>query len=85
VFVRNINFLGFYSDPSPGFRSRGDKKTQGEPHFLNTMLDVCSNRGAKYEMGTHILNGGMVPLAPDWGRQQLAAGLSLKYASCRGG
>jgi len=27
-------------------------------HFLNTIMDVGSNRGAKHEMGVHILNGG---------------------------
>jgi len=40
--------------PSPGFSSRGEgPNTRREPHFKNTVLDVCSNRGAKREMGEH--------------------------------
>ena len=31
--------------PSPGFRSKGGQKPQGRPHFLNTILDVCSFGG----------------------------------------
>jgi len=38
----------------------GGKKTEGGaqnqkevPHFKNTVLDVCSNQGAKREMGGH--------------------------------
>jgi len=41
----------------------GPKTTRGK-YFLNTILDVCSNRGAKYDMGTRILNGGRAPVAP---------------------
>jgi len=38
--------------PSPGCSSRGGgKNPKGEPHFKNTVLDVCSNRWAKREMG----------------------------------
>jgi len=40
-----------HTGPSPGFRSKGAKNRKGRPHFQNTMLDVCSNRGAKHEMG----------------------------------
>jgi len=43
---------------SPGFSCRGGlkpkrgaKNQKGRPHFKNTVLDVCSNRGAKREMG----------------------------------
>jgi len=35
----------------------GGKKHK-EATFLNTVLDVCSNRGSKHEMGAHILKGG---------------------------
>ena len=42
--------------PSPGFSSVGSKTRWG-PHFLNTVLDVCSNRWAKRELG------GRAPLA----------------------
>ena len=39
---------------SPGFCSRGGQKTEGGgANFWNTVLDVCSNRGAKREMGGH--------------------------------
>jgi len=31
---------------------------KGGPKFLNTIMDVCSNRGAKHEMGVRVLNGG---------------------------
>jgi len=36
----------------------GGQKPEGRPHFKNTVLDVCSNQGAKREMG------GRAPLAP---------------------
>jgi len=36
--------------PSPGFRNRGPKTRRGAT-FLNTILDVCSNRRAKHKMG----------------------------------
>ena len=54
--------------PSPGFSSRGGQKTEGGPHFLNTVLDVCSNRWAKREMGGTDFNGGRAPLPPRWRR-----------------
>jgi len=38
------------SGPSPGFRSKGGKNHKGAT-FLNTILDVCSNRECKHEMG----------------------------------
>ena len=38
---------------SPGFSSREGQKPEGGPHFENTVLDVCSNRWAKREMGGH--------------------------------
>jgi len=41
--------------PSLGFPSEGS-------NFFNTILDVCSNRGAKHEMGRR------VPLAQRWRR-----------------
>jgi len=40
------------------FAAGGTKTTKGQ-HFLNTILDACSNRGAKHEMG-------QAPLAPRW-------------------
>jgi len=45
--------------PSPGFSSKGGQKPGGAknqkrgPHFKNTVLDVCSNQGAKCEIGGH--------------------------------
>jgi len=39
------------------FAAGGTKTTRGK-HFLNTILDVCSNLGAKHEMRAQILNGG---------------------------
>jgi len=36
----------------PKNRWRGNK-TEGGQHFKNTVLDVCSNQGAKREMGGH--------------------------------
>jgi len=38
--------------PSPEYSSRGEKP-EGGAHFKNTVLDVCSNQGAKREMGGH--------------------------------
>jgi len=37
-------------DPSPGLRSRGGQKSQGGEHFLNRMLDVCSNYYEKHRL-----------------------------------
>jgi len=57
--MANDNFYEAGTGPSPGFSSRGAKnqkegsKTRRGPHFKNTILDVCSNRGAKREMGGH--------------------------------
>jgi len=42
---------GHGAGPSPGFRNRRVKHQKGGGTFLNTILDVCSNRGAKREMG----------------------------------
>jgi len=58
--------------PSPRFSSSGDQKPDGGAkkqkgsHFLNTVLDVCSNRGAKSEIGGgHLFQMGFrAPLAP---------------------
>jgi len=47
-FHRQINSIG--EGPSTGFRIKGAKTTPGVT-FLNTILDVCSNRGTKHEMG----------------------------------
>jgi len=48
----------------PKNKRRG-QKPEGGPHFENTVLDVCSNMGAKREMGGHIFQmGGRAPLAP---------------------
>jgi len=51
----------------PKTRRRG-QKTEGGPHFKNTVLDVCSNRGAKREMGgAPISNGGPGTTGPPAG------------------
>jgi len=42
-----INFVGSLCKIS----SRGSKNQKGEPHFEITLLDVCSNQGAKPETG----------------------------------
>jgi len=34
------------------------KNQKGCPHFKNTVLDVCSNRGPNVKWGAPILNGG---------------------------
>jgi len=40
-------------------------KNRGWSHFYNTVLDVCSNQGAKREMGGHRFQmGGRAPLPP---------------------
>jgi len=63
---------GSYADPSPGFSSRGGQKPKGGAknkkggeHLQNTVLDACSNKGTKREMGGHRFQmGGRAPLAP---------------------
>jgi len=52
--------LYYYTNQArrPEFNSRGDQKPKGGPHFKNTVLDVCSNLGAKRETGAQISNGG---------------------------
>jgi len=51
-----------------GCSSRGVKNQKGGPHFLNTVLDVCSNWWAKREMGgTDFKWGGWAPLLPPAG------------------
>jgi len=48
----------------PKTRRRG-QKPEGGPHFWNTVLDVCSNRWVKPEMGvTHLKWGWGAPPAP---------------------
>ena len=46
-----IFFPADVTDPSPGFSSREGQKPEGGTPFKNTVLDVCSNRGSKREMG----------------------------------
>jgi len=44
---------------------KSGQKPEGGPHFKNTALDACSNRGAKREMGgTDFKWGGRAPLPP---------------------
>jgi len=63
--------------PSLGFSSRGGPKTrrtgqkpEGGPHFLYTVLDVCSNQGAKREMEGHQfqMGGAGTTEPPRWRR-----------------
>jgi len=35
------------------YQARRQDIAAGGPHFKNTVLDVCSNQGAKREMGGH--------------------------------
>ena len=58
IFVRNINF-SFLLRLVARVSQQGAPKTTSGQHFLNTVLDICSNRGAKHEMGVQILNGGL--------------------------
>ena len=52
----------------PKTKKRG-QKPEGGPIFSNTVLDVCSNRGAKREMGgTDFKWGDRAPLPPPWRR-----------------
>ena len=44
IFYKNVPEA---PDPSPGFRIRGAKSHMEGDHFLNRMLDVCSNRYEK--------------------------------------
>ena len=69
----NDNTVVVMTGPSPGFSSAGGggKKTEGAknqkgvPYFWNTVLDICSNQGAKCEMGdTYFKWGGRALLAP---------------------
>ena len=46
-FVRNINFLGFYSSPSPGFRSRGDQNLQGGATFFKYNIGCMQQPGGQ--------------------------------------
>jgi len=61
LFVIQI-FWVFIQTRRQDLAAEGTKNHKGET-FWNAILDVCSNRGANYEMGTHILNGGKAPLA----------------------
>ena len=63
--------------PSPGFSSRGGQKPErgtknqkGGKHFKNAALDVCSNLGAKREMGGHRfqMGGAGHHWSPRWRR-----------------
>ena len=45
--------VGLCAGPSSGFSSRGGQTPEWGPYFKDTVLDVCSNRGAKREMGGH--------------------------------
>jgi len=49
-FGGNINFLGFYSDTSPGFRSRGDQNHKGG-NIFKCNIGCIQQPGAKHEMG----------------------------------
>jgi len=39
-------------------QARRQNFAAGGAHILNTILDVCSNRNVKHELGAHNLNGG---------------------------
>jgi len=45
----------------------GAKNDKEGPNFFNTRLDVCSNRGAKHQMGEQVLNGGPGTTGPPAG------------------
>ena len=53
--------------PVAGISQHGESKTERGPHFLNTILDVCSNRGLNMKWGAQILNGGTGTTAPPTG------------------
>jgi len=52
TFQALYNINSCYTSPSPGvYRMGGGQKTQGGTTFLDKRLGVCSNWGAKHEMG----------------------------------
>jgi len=55
----------------------GGKNQKGGPHFKNTVLDVCSNRGAKREMGGHRfqMGGPGITAPPRWRRPACGASI----------
>jgi len=55
-FVIQI-FWVFFQTRRQNFAAGGSQNYKGGKHFLNTILDVCSNWGARYKMATYILNG----------------------------
>jgi len=61
-----------------GPKTRRGQKPEGGPHFKNTILDVCSSRWAKREMGGHRFQMGYpAPLHPRWRRPCLLPTLRL--------
>jgi len=58
--VLNKYVMGVWQDRCQDFAARGAKKHKGGAHFLNTILDVCSNRGPNMKWGRR------TPLAPHW-------------------
>jgi len=63
LFITEICWV-FIQTRRQDFAAGGNKNYKRGKYFLKTILDVCSNRGTKYEMGAQVLNGGRAPLAP---------------------
>jgi len=53
LFITSINPdpMLYWPRPVAGILQQGGTKTTREAHFLYTILDVCSNRGAKHQNG----------------------------------
>jgi len=84
IYLTKNKSLCFSCRPVAGSQQQGgpktrkrDQKPKGGAHFKNTVLDVCSNRGVKREMGGHRFQmGGWAPLAPLWRRPCTLAHIS---------
>ena len=61
-------------------QKEGPKTRRGGAHFNNTVLDVCSNQGAKREMEGYIFQmGGPDTTAPPAGHGPPLMAVLLKY------
>jgi len=62
------------------FAAGGAKNHKGGAHFKNTILDVCSSRGAKHEMGGHKIQmrGGAGTTGPPAGDDPASTALEVR-------
>jgi len=60
-----MKYPALLTRPVARIKQQAGPKTRRGAHFLNTVLDVCSNQGPKREMEGHRLEmGGRAPLPP---------------------